>query len=318
MNKFLSAFLIFLAFTTGTTLAQSEQNDTNTTPADVYRFTLQLSQTLQDISLEMGIEPRRRQTIEVRRVSPREVYFQAATLYQKSSQLMFEFSGKEGPPITELYVNASPDDVLGLLKAVELHLEAVKQVLGGRYVNPNVTLDDTKTPTDVYKLIVDLNRMINDLSEFRFSPAHVHQKITEAIAISASILATYPDATAVFHPNTNERRKRPQDVYNKIAHMYDNMLPVMAHFNKHCLVLGELEKTRDNIVPGDVYDLAVLLVSQLRYMHTLIPDTPPIKNSYFPGKVIPSEVYQRLSILEQQMTELIRVNDIKLRRPTTP
>lgn len=320
MNSYLRLFALYFLFTPLASLADEMPQDLSLqsnsseslssetiTPATVFQYALQLKKSLHHISLEMGINPGERTVIGVSNVSPREVYFQAATLYKKSSQLMFEFTGKEDINILQVNVNARPSDVLSLLKSVNTHLHEVKIGIGMELFDYEVGFDENMTPTDVFQTIFELNRTINHLLEFRFSPAHVHQKITEAIAIASAILETYPEATAVFYPGPKERRKQPRDVYHKMTMMYDHMLPIMVHFGKTCLLLADSEKNRVDIVPADVYDLAVMIVSQLHYMNSFVPDTPVPKTSYYPGKVLPSDVFQRLTILEQQMMELKRV-----------
>lgn len=281
-------------------------------PPQVYRYADKISRMLNAIAEEMGDEVSNGNMIAVSAVSPREVYFQAASLYGKTSRLMFEFTSEEGERIIELKPDAKPADAMALLLGTERHLLSVAKRLNMAEQHELQALDPGKQPKDVFALIVNLNRKTNNLLDFKFSPAESHQKITEAIAFASVILQTYPDAQVIFYPQKFARKKTAADVYQRIVSMYERMVPIMDAMNKSCLVLGEEEKTRGDIVPSDVYDLAVLVTSQLRYLHSLIPNAPAAKESYYPGKVIPSDVYQRLSILEQQINELLRVNHISL------
>jgi hypothetical protein len=293
-------------------IAAQEQTKTVITPPDVYNFSIKLSHTLKKISNAMGVEHQARQPIGVKNVSPREVYFQAATLYIKTSRLMFEFTNDEAKKIKQLKVDAHPADVLALLQLAEDNLETVIEKLNIPPSDSIKVLDQNITPTQVFQTIVELNRRTNDLLDFRFSPSNVHQKITEAITVAAAVLESKKGAKLVFYPNPLERNIRPKDVYTKMVIMYDAMNPIMEKFGKKCLELEEYEKDRPQVLPSDVYDLAVMMVSQLRYMHSLIPGAKKIKNSYYPGKVIPADVYQRLTILEKQMTEMMRVHHIMM------
>lgn len=258
----------------------------------------------------MGIEQPSREPIRVKDVSPREVYFQAATLYTKTSRLMFEFTNKEGENVEQMKIDAHPADVMRLLHLAEKNLAVVVKKLNIQPSNFIEVSDEEKTPTQVFQTIVELNRRANNLLDFRFSPSNAHQKITEAIAVAAAILESKNEAKSVFYPDTLEKNVRPKDVYIKMAIMYDAMSSIMKKLGKKCLVLDKYEKNRSNVLPSDVYDLAVMFVSQLRYMHSLMPEAKQIKNSYYPGKVIPADVYQRLSILEKQMLEMKRVSHI--------
>jgi hypothetical protein len=286
--------------------------DAEVDPPQVYRYADKISQMLIAIAEEMGGNVSHGDIISVSAVSPREVYFQAASLYGKTSRLMFEFTSEEGERIIELKPDAKPADAMALLLGAERHLLAVTKRLKMPEKFELQALDPNKQPRDVFALIVSLNRKTNNLLDFKFSPAESHQKITESIAFASAILATYPNAEVIFYPQKFIRKKTATDVYQRIVSMYERMIPIMDAMNKSCLVLGEEEKKREDVVPSDVYDLAVLVTSQLRYLHSLMPNAPIAKESYYPGKVIPSDVYQRLSILEQQINELLRVNSITI------
>ncbi len=264
-----------------------------------------ISATLAFIADEMGVEQTKRPPISVTRVSPREVYFQATTLYDKSAQLMFEFTSEQSDEIETLMADAGQQDVLDILILVEKHLDKVTAAIGGRPSGASLNADRTESIADIFQLIVDLNRKVNNLLDYRYSPSNVHQKVTEAISVASAILGSRGGEKTVFYPDRKQRKKRPRDIYHKIASMYDKMIPIMEQMGKTCLILGDMEKTRKDVLPSDVYDLAVLVVSQLKYMHSLIPDARPIRDSYYPGKVLPSDVYQRLTVLEKQIDAML-------------
>ena len=308
--KVVQWFTCFLLFFLIFPVVAQEQKTTIITTTEVYSFSIKLSQTLKQISDAMGIEHQVRQTIGVKNVSPREVYFQAATLHTKTSRLMFEFTNEEAKNSDKMKVDAQPADVLALLQLAKGNLETVIEKLNLPPSNFIETFNQDITPAQVFQTIVELNRRTNDLLDFRFSPANVHQKITEAITVAAAILESKKEAKSVFYPNAIERNIRPKDIYIKMVVMYDAMSPIMEKFGKKCLALEAYETNRVDVLPSDVYDLAVMFVSQLRYMHSLIPEAKKIKNSYYPGKVISADVYQRLTILEKQMMEMMRVYHI--------
>ncbi|GAB5382470.1 MAG: hypothetical protein Alis3KO_38850 [Aliiglaciecola sp.] len=281
-------------------------------PAEVYRNAGQLSSMLNAIAQEMGIEAVDREPIAATRVSPREVYFQAATLYGKTSRLMFEFTSDEGDSISILRPDAKPEDVQNLLKQSEKHLHSVLKELNIQSNFPLPPYDDGKSPTDVFRLIVTLNRITNRLLDFKFSPAESHQKITEAIGVAAAILETYKDTNSVFAADDLQRGKTPRDVYHRLAKLYKQLTPIMTKMNSRCLILGDYEEKRRDVEPSDVFDLAVLMAGQLRYLHSKLPTAKAPIQAYYPGKVIPSQVYQRLSILHQQIDELSNVHGLDL------
>ncbi len=282
-----------------------------TSPTNVYQKAMELNDQLIAIAAEMGISTMSLAPIEVESVSPREVYFQAGTLHEKTARLMFEFTGKEGNLIEIQKWDATPSDVLTLMNQVEKHLGKISSKLNIVLQNKQKARIQNAQPKDVFQLIVQLNRLTNQLLDFKFSPAQSHQKITESIALASAVLQTYPDSTPVFYPRERIGGKTPSDVYQKLAAMYRELSALFRTFDKDCLILDESEISRENVLPSDVYDLAVLFVSQFSYWHSMLHDAPTPKQSYYPGKVLPSDVFQRLSILDQQISELMRVNKFK-------
>jgi len=281
------------------------------TPSDVHQKGQEINEILTLLGKEMGVSFTHSEIIDVDVVSPREVYFQATTLHSKTSKLMFEFVSEEGQSIDERKVDAVPADVLKLLVESKEYVAKVVKAL-------NLNIDDiqiqnielTAGPKEVFQLIVHLNRLTNQLLDFKFSPAESHQKITESIAIASAILQSYPNASAVFYPEQRSHGKTPTEVYQRLAGMYRSLAILFRKFDKSCLLLGQPETRRQDVQPSDVYDLAVLFASQLRYWHSLLPKKSEIRKSYYPGKVVPSDVYQRLSILSKQIDELMRVNNV--------
>ena len=56
----------------------------------------------------------------------------------------------------------------------------------------------------------------------------------------------------------------------------------------------------DAIDPSDVYDLATLLLSELEYLHSLVPGARAPIQAAHPGKRWPSDVYQLAGVLAHQ------------------
>jgi hypothetical protein len=309
MKTFLLASLL-LFFSFG--IVAQETKDGDVSPPQVYQHVVDIERILRQISFEMGIEQVGVKTIDVENVSSREVYFQATTLHAKTSQLMFEFTSKEGEVIEMHKLNATPTEVLSLLVMARQHLLQVLMALNASWDKPLPQVDKTARPKEVFQLIVRLNKMTNQLLDFKFSPAQSHQKVTESIALASAILQSYPGAKAVFYPTSRVSGKTPREVYQQLVYLYRDLSHVFEKQGKSCLVLNEVETQRQQVEPSDVYDLAVLISSQLRHLYALLPTQYDVKPSYYPGKVVPSDVYQRLSILQQQINELKRVNDISI------
>jgi len=55
---------------------------------------------------------------------------------------------------------------------------------------------------------------------------------------------------------------------------------------------------------SDVFDLASLVVARLDLLHKTFKRPRMPREVYYPGKKIPSDVYQQVGILEQQLMTL--------------
>ena len=61
---------------------------------------------------------------------------------------------------------------------------------------------------------------------------------------------------------------------------------------------------REGVTPSDVYDMATLLISELDYLWTHAENAVSPRPAYYPGRKLPSHVYQRAGLLERQLAEL--------------
>ena len=55
------------------------------------------------------------------------------------------------------------------------------------------------------------------------------------------------------------------------------------------------------IGPSDVYDLAALLVSELAHLHAQKTNALPPRRTFYPGRKLPSHVFQRVGVLSRQI-----------------
>jgi hypothetical protein len=66
------------------------------------------------------------------------------------------------------------------------------------------------------------------------------------------------------------------------------------------------------VTASDVYDLAALVVSELTYLDRVLSDNPSKRKARYPGRKVPSDVFQRAGVLRMQLEE---VNALLERRP---
>jgi len=191
-----------------------------------------------------------------------------------------------------------------VLQLVDRSLELVwrvKAALGIPEPARVAPADGTRSPTDVYRLIVDLNRNLNNLLQRRFAPADVYQQLTYAVGLASTTLssAAIPGGLGTEPPMV--RRKTPLDVYQKLIGIFRIIHETIRLSGEQSLLIEQVELDRDDVSRNDVYDISSLLVSELSYLHSLIPGAAKPKKSYYPGDRFPSHVFQRAGRLESQL-----------------
>ena len=148
----------------------------------------------------------------VRGIAPREVFFQALTLFENANRLGFEqmrtLAGRPLEPSTD----PTPADVLRVVDAAMIIFRAVKDDLGIMSDVSVPPFDPSKRPVDVFKSIVQANRQLSLLLDRRFSPSDVYEQITVAIGYTARLRSLFPGERIPAAP-VREAGKRPQDVY---------------------------------------------------------------------------------------------------------
>jgi len=272
-----------------------------TTPTDVYHMVQQLEADINLVRLEMGVPEISKVDIAVANAQPREVYFQAITLLEKSNRLLFEhIRERTDIPIAPSGAIA-PEHVLLLVNKAFINLSKVKSFLNiAESINITPTTEN-KTPTDVFKLIVSINRSLNTLLVRDFEPADVYQNLTAGISLSHEILVTTQSQNPLGNDVAFVRRKTPTDVYRKLLQLYSIVEYICARSNRQCLTIDPMESQRVDVTPSDVHDLASLLVAGLSYLHSQTKEAGLPKSAYYPGKKLPSHVYQRAGRLESQL-----------------
>ena len=304
--------LIFIIVVTSCAVALGQVGDAESSiegrevvePADVYARVSLLRAELEFIRHQMGSPSNRQAEIEVSDAAPREVFFQALTLFRKADRLCFEQARQRAAvPKTPGGV-IQPRHVRGVVMHALERVRRVKEELGIDE-NANVSArDPNKTPTDVFKAIVQANRQINLMLDHRFSPSDVYQQVTLAISYASRLLVQFPGAARIPATPDFEPGKQPSDVYQRLVDCFDQIRDIAELSEVKVLELDVGGEHLAEVTPSDVYDIASLLVSELAFLHNLSKDTQSPHDLYYPGRKFPSHVYQRVGILEAQLSAL--------------
>lgn len=273
-------------------------------PGDVLaRVNLVLAE-LDLIRIELGQSKKNYEKIEVFHAAPREVYYQALALFEKSNRLAFEHTGFSEKNKLELDAKLiRPYHVWNMVNKALQRIQIVKQKLGIPEQSKEVTAPDNTRPDQVFAAVNYANRQINNLLHKRFAPSDVFQQVTIATNVMAQLLATFDGVERIPEHDEIVRRKTPTEVYVRLMECFEVLREItilsggqILEFTKHD------DRTR---IPSDVYDLTSLLVADIEYLHAQKASVKTAANVFFPGDKIPSHVFQRASILQKQLKLLL-------------
>ncbi|QDU64174.1 hypothetical protein Pan216_50630 [Planctomycetes bacterium Pan216] len=273
-------------------------------PADVLVEVDLVRQRLQQLRSVMGRPENRNPDLFIEGAAPREVYFQALTLFRKADRLCAEHTAERfeapEPPVR----NIRSADVFQVVSQAGDRIDRVRQSAGiDEDVSP-AERDPTTTPDDVFRSIVQANRQLNLLLDRQVSPSDVFEEVTFGIGYAASILATFPGSDRIPEAPAFEGSKRPANVYQRLVDCFARIRKIAQLSGLDVLELRMDEEVDQEASPSDVFDIASLLVSELAFIHSQLPDAKPPRRTVYPGRKFPSHVYQRVGILERQLIEL--------------
>lgn len=251
---------------------------------------------------EMGRAADRRTGPTIANAAPREVYFEALALFRKADRLCFERTGEQAIlPHPPMPAEIQPADVLAVLDVVRDRVRSVKERIGATETASEPAPIDGKTPSDVLLSVMRASRQLNVLVDQSFSPNDVYQQVSLALGYATRLAAraggASPRLPAV------ERRMRPADCYRRLAGCLTTLHDAMAAADLASLDFTPAAYGDDEVLPSDVYDLASLVISELAYLHSLLPGLAPptAADVYEFGHKLPSHVYQLAGALEAQI-----------------
>jgi hypothetical protein len=285
-------------------LGASHPEDGEIHPADVYARLEMLTQEIELVRAEMGAPKDDRPLVVVRNAEPRHNYFQALTLCRNAQRLCLDLTGEEGeypPPAPRV---AQPADVAGVVSASLVSVRRVKTHLG---ITQQVQLPPRhaeKTPSDVFPLLTQANRQLRLMLDSQPTPTAVYEQLTEAVGAANRLLARFPGAARPQSP-AFEHGKTPADVHGRLMHCAEHIGAIIQRSGSSTIRV-DYKLTPAQIRPGDVYELASLIVSDLRYLESNLPRAPGSAafTDSEAGRKLPSHNFQRAGLLEAQLNEL--------------
>jgi hypothetical protein len=256
---------------------------------------------LADVALvrdELGRSADSRSVPEIAHAQPRECYAEAIATWSKATRLAREI-GATSPafaPAGPLLLDVKPGHVLHLIDAVEKVVGTLKHRLDIGETNAEPAIESHRQPSDVLVTLVRVNRELSRTLETPFTPSDVYGVVALASAYAARLGGTAK--TSPF-----ERRKRPADCYARLESCLSATVGLVEKRNQRGLALrGALT----DITPGDVYDLASLVLGEVKFIHALSHDVAPVY-PFEPapaGQYLPSHCYQLIRTLEAQLAAI--------------
>ncbi|MZH03333.1 MAG: hypothetical protein F3745_08065 [Nitrospinae bacterium] len=315
-KELLFGWVLLLGISSGSVSVWADIPEEQIKPAHVYVQAQRILNEVELIRLELGKAKPSQLGIQITNAQPREVYFQALTLYQKSDRLCFDHTGDIGsiPPKMK-FEKTLPADVFRVLTQAMGRIRCVSDLwkipasVSGPKLNPN------HTPSDVFKKILEINRHLNFLLDTPYSPTTVFRQLQVTIGIIEYLVYRQnPDAKLPNQP-LFVRQKRPQDVYYQMKRCL-NVIQRIFHLRGNSFLDLKINKVVSYIAPGDVYDLVSLLLSETHHLGLAVdPEgyAQAPKKVSVPDRKIPSQVFQKAVYLERlliQWESLIK-NDLK-------
>ncbi len=266
-----SFFVVAMMCASATVTAQTTEVPADTTPTDVYREVQSVAHDIEHIRVYMGRQVNKQSPIDVSGVAPREVIYQASTLCEKVNRLGFEtireIAEKPAVPSREIV----PADVLRMVRFAHGQVQKIAEELDLELVHPEPGPTESRTPTDVYKAIVQLNRQINLLLDKRFTPSDVYEELSLAIAHAANLRSRWPGDR--IPPAADwEFGKRPTDVMKRLVQCSELVRSIAQAEGLQVLQFSLDESSLEAVSPSDVYDVAALLVAEMAYLNRMLVD----------------------------------------------
>lgn len=288
--------------------AQTGTPATETGEVDIAEISDQIgafTRDLERLRRFMGAPKANKLDIGIRSAIPRDLFFQALTLWEQTDRLSFEISRVHPKP------PPTPSGIIGL-RDVLIRLRDAHQQL--RRVMQQLQIADTGettvgteiAATDLFNAILTLNRQLNLMLERHIAPSDVYKEVTLAIGYSARLLARYPDAIRIPTAPPFEPDKAPRAVYLRLIECLQGIVRIFDRLGLAVLQIDTSQTDVDNVNPSDVYLIAAMIVSQLDFLYKRLGIAQPPPQPIYPGLKFPAHSYQRAGILQAQLHQLER------------
>nr|CRH06347.1 Conserved exported protein of unknown function [Candidatus Magnetococcus massalia] len=299
-----SSLRSFIAFSLLTVVLLFSQAAHALTPKEVLGVVQQLRSELEVMRGKIGAPKSNLKSLPVIGVKPREVFFQAESLELKIVDLVAEQTGQHKQPLLMIPKGKiTPGHVFKVLESALKLLREGKQAMGVSGQGPSYPVPAKVTPTDVYKALILAHQQINRMLKVKILPSDVFQRVEQVINYTHAVNGYL--GKDVEHPLEKlDLSRKPSEVYTRLLSTFRQMRVALTAAGFSVLDLAPDAKAQPGTVPGDVYDLASLLLTEISMAYFAIPNRPLTPAVYYAGPKKPQHVYQIVGRLEHQLKDL--------------
>lgn len=285
-------------------------NQQSIIPADVLARVNLMSQQLELIRKQLNFPVANVMPVTVSNAQPREVYFQALSAYRRVSRFTFEqlhiFHTE-----TEGIDNAEQDQPYHVWMLVSRSTKQLEQISAEKGIDVQLkeVLQQTEvTPSDVFTALIKINRQLDLMLKAPFSPSDVFQEVTQGIHYAAKLLSIFPVLERIPEAPAYVAGKRPSDVWLLLADCLELVRSISEARDVDILSINVEAFDPNSIRPGDVYQMASIVVAELTYLHRIDADIAAVVPTVKVRDKVPSDVYQRVGLLLKQLRQLEKIS----------
>ena len=235
--------------------------DDEITPAHVFARMTRVLDVVELLRLELGRPRDLRRNLRVENAAPREVFFEARAMLHKAHRLHQELTGGgqtgQTAGLAGELASAVPAEVMVLVDRTLELLDAIRLRLG---VTEPLSEQPTPgmQPSDVLWAVLRASRQLNLLLARPFAPADALGMVDAALGSTEMLLGRFGASLPPLPPH--EPRKTPAEVYRVLWSCFGTLRKVLEDAGLAAL---DMRQSFAGEEPGDVYDLASLLISEL-------------------------------------------------------
>ncbi|ABK43259.1 hypothetical protein Mmc1_0738 [Magnetococcus marinus MC-1] len=273
------------------------------TPGDVLVSVQALAEDLEAIRVKVGGQANTQPELPIEGASPREVFYQAESIESKIIDLLAQRANLERRPL--LFTpkgNITPGHSLQVLEHARALLAEGRVALGAGQAAVKAA-PAKATPSDVYKALFQANRQINLLLTRKIIPSDVFQRVEQSVQIAQLLNRVYGGNPALQQPAL-DLSHTPVQVYDAMLACFHITHEIMRAANVKSMQLDLAHSATKQVTPGDVYDLASLLYSELAHLYFALPNRPLTPGVFYAGQKKPGHVLQLAKGLEHQLLQL--------------